>query len=164
MLQQIIEQNFSQLGYIDGILRQVSAADYQKVLALPGEPSVGKHVRHVLGHYQQLQQGLQTGMLDYRQRERQQLIETNPLAALGLLQQQLDWLATLAGCEAIPIFHYQCAEGKGHSCLLRELDFVASHTVHHLAILQIVLLQLGYQLPAEAGVHSSTLEYRRCAP
>ncbi|GHG60737.1 hypothetical protein GCM10010919_04410 [Alishewanella longhuensis] len=165
MLKPILAENRRQLAFIDTILRQINAADYQREFTFAGAPSIGKHIRHVLGHYAQLQQAISTGEVDYRQRERDRLVQANPLAALGLLQQQLDWLDSLAQQIIDPNLRYQCAEGEGTTSLLRELDFVASHAVHHLALLKILLQQLGYNLPDTAGVHSSTLAYLKpCAP
>ncbi len=165
MLKPILAENRLQLAFIDTILQQVNTVDYQQEFPLAGAPSIGKHIRHLLGHYAQLQQAISTGEVDYRMRQRDRLVETNPLAALGLLQQQLDWLERLAQLNTNPHLRYQCAEGEGTTSLLRELDFVASHTVHHLALLKILLQQLGYLLPDTAGVHSSTLAYLQpCAP
>lgn len=165
MLKSTLAENRLQLAFLDTILQQVNVVDYQQEFPLAGAPSIGKHIRHVLGHYTQLQQAVSLGEVDYRQRQRDRLVETNPLAALGLLQQQLDWLDSLAQQIISPNLRYKCAEGEGTTSLLRELDFVASHTVHHLALLKILLHQLGYNLPDTAGVHSSTLAYLKpCAP
>jgi uncharacterized damage-inducible protein DinB len=41
----------------------------------------------------------------------------------------------------------------------RELVFLASHTIHHMAIIGMLAEQAGVEVGAEFGVHPSTLRY-----
>lgn len=161
---QIIEQNRRQLDLLKSILIQVTKEHYQQKKAWPGQPSVGKHVRHVLDHYQQLWLATESGRLDYRLRLRDEGAQTNPAIALQWIERLETWLQCLEHADLEYQLHYLFAEGETYSSLHRELDFVASHCVHHLALIHALLDACGYSLPQAAGIHSSTQEYhRRCA-
>ncbi|MBK7948380.1 MAG: hypothetical protein IPK00_06475 [Deltaproteobacteria bacterium] len=56
----------------------------------------------------------------------------------------------------------RCDEGDPWvaSTLSRELHFVASHTVHHFALIRLTLARCGRSTPAEFGVSPSTLAHR----
>ena len=41
----------------------------------------------------------------------------------------------------------------------RELVFLASHTIHHMAIIGMLAEQAGVKVSADFGVHPSTLRY-----
>jgi uncharacterized damage-inducible protein DinB len=54
------------------------------------------------------------------------------------------------------------------SSTFRELQFLATHTVHHFALVALLLRQRGVEVPVEMGVAPSTLEHWKssdsCAP
>lgn len=161
----VIEQNLHQLDLLRLILRQVQPEHYRQVKDWPGEPSVGKHIRHVLDHYQQLWLASDSHQLDYRLRLRDEGAQSDPRKALHWIERLQTWLQCLEADELDARLSYQFAEGTTYTSLQRELDFVASHAVHHLALIHALLEPWGYSWPAEAGVHSSTREYhKRCAP
>ena len=47
------------------------------------------------------------------------------------------------------------------STLGRELGFLSTHTIHHLAIIKMIAHSLGASLPDEVGVGHSTIAYRK---
>jgi len=160
-----IEQNLHQLDLLSLIVQQVQPEHYCQIKDWPGQPSVGKHVRHVLDHYQQLQLAADSKQLDYRLRMRDQGAQSDPLKAQHWIERLQSWLHTIQADELDKQLNYQFAEGNTYTSLQRELDFVASHAVHHLALIHALMEPLGYDWPMEAGVHSSTQEYQQqCAP
>ncbi|MCH8536998.1 MAG: DinB family protein [Alkalimonas sp.] len=161
----VIAQNLQQLGYLRSILQLVSLEHYQHCLAWPGEPSIGKHSRHVLDHYQQLWLASESKQLDYRLRLRDLGAQTEPSIALQWIDRLETWLHCLELSELDRQLQYQFDGGATYTSLQRELDFVCSHTVHHLALINGILLQLDYPMQPHLGLHSSTLEYlQQCAP
>lgn len=161
----IIEQNLQQLQLLSTLLLQVQAEHYCQVKPWPGQPSVGKHIRHVLDHYQQLRLAADSKQLDYRLRLRDEGVATEPAKALAWIARLTTWLQSLKAADLDGQLSYQFAEGQTYTSLQRELDFVASHSVHHLALIHALLEQWDYPWPDSAGVHSSTVEYqKRCAP
>ncbi|WP_052749109.1 DinB family protein [Arsukibacterium ikkense] len=161
----VIEHNLQQLQLLSTVLLQLQPEHYRCIKDWPGQPSVGKHVRHVLDHYQQLRLAVASGRLDYRLRLRDEGAETDQAKALFWIGQLKPWLASLNAADLDSQLTYQFAEGQTYTSVERELDFVASHSVHHLALIHAMLEQWDYAWPDSAGVHSSTQEYQQqCAP
>lgn len=155
----LIEHNQAQLAFIQTILNQVSQDHYRTIQPWPGQPSIGKHVRHVLDHYTQLQAAYACGALDYRQRSRETHIQEQPLAAAARVSGHIQWLGSLNECQLHRQLRYTCDGADTHTTLLRELDFVASHATHHLTAIHTIMHPLGYAWPTDAGVHPATLSH-----
>lgn len=137
----------------------------------PGAPDyrqpVGAHLRHVIEHYEALLLPGRGRVVDYDARQRDAALEASPALArrrLLALQQHLGTadldleqplavrgLAGLAG-----EFGFEVASSLG-----RELVFVASHAVHHYALLVAHLRQLGLPMPEGFGVAPATLAHAR---
>ncbi|MFU8784659.1 DinB family protein [Aliidiomarina sp.] len=160
----VITHNLQQLDVLNTIVQLVKPEHYSQELNWPGTPSVGKHTRHVLGHYQQLRLAFENKQLDYRSRVRDEDIETQPARAIQWIEGIRSWLQSLHRADIECTIQYQFSEGKTFTSLHRELDFVASHCVHHLALIHSILEKWDYKWPENAGVHSSTVEYQKqCA-
>lgn len=129
-------------------------------------PSVGAHLRHCLEHYQLLLQGWPSGQVDYDARARDERIERDPEAARGILAGIARALATI-GAEDLPRsvrVTQSAAPGRpavgSASHLERELIFLSSHTIHHIAIMVLSARAAGIAVPGELGVAYSTEAHR----
>lgn len=139
--------------------------DEQYVRAPVGvvESSVGAHVRHNLDHIEALLRGLPTGRLSYDHRDRGTDVERNRLAALEKilrLERELTafpWdavphavmLSALVAPDRPPVTAATSAE--------RELTFVVSHTIHHNALIRVIVKLLGAAVPTDFGYAPSTI-------
>lgn len=121
--------------------------------------TVGRHVRHVLEFYEGLFHGLPSGRVDYARRVRDAAVETDPARAASRIEAALDGLARLAGEPPELPLDVRCEEGDPWcgSTLMRELQALTSHTVHHFALVAAILRALGFEPPSDFGVASSTL-------
>lgn len=150
----------------------------QQALALaaahagPGRPRyvglVGSHLRHVVEHYEALLFPAQEGVVDYDARPRDAELETSPHLArtrLQALQQALAAWPTAGMTTALQVrgqgglegdFHFQIASSMG-----RELAFVASHTIHHFALLASHCQQQGIPTPEGFGKAPATRAHER---
>ena len=127
---------------------------------------VGTHVRHILDAYESLVvRGAEVGTIDYDQRERRPEVEQDrnvALRAMGSLIEQLRKQTAEGGDRPLRV---RCDE-PGHgtvaaaSSLARELRFVASHAVHHQALIAELMREQGQPLPVTFGVARSTLKHR----
>jgi uncharacterized damage-inducible protein DinB len=131
------------------------------------ESSIGGHIRHNLDHIQALLRGLPKGFVNYDHRERGTEIERDRGAALTVLQDleaelnafawdTLPSTVTLTGLLApdrAPVTLATTVE--------RELAFVVSHTIHHNALVRVMVKLLGRALPAEFGYAPSTIANKR---
>lgn len=129
--------------------------------------AVGPHLRHVVEHYAALLEGLERGLVDYDARPRDGELERQPAPMLRQLARLGEGLQQLQGIEAGPLRTAQYAGPDGDvrvetaSCLERELLFLASHTVHHFAILRPRLEAMGLPLPPDFGKAPATVRHER---
>lgn len=121
---------------------------------------VGSHFRHCLDSYQCFLQGLPTGRIDYDRRERDELTAQDRQHA----STRITWTMELL-CELLHSFEHGavCVRQDGPqwaaSSVTRELQFLLSHTVHHYALIALILRLQGFNPAAEFGVAPSTLEH-----
>lgn len=156
-----VQDNLQCLQPLEDLLARLHAPHYQ---AEQAGQSIGQHVRHILEHYQCLWLALdQRSELDYEHRQRQLELALSPAMALGDLITHCHRLKSLKKDALIlPIHLGSVEEGQSltvASSLVRELAFLASHTIHHQAIIKLLATQMGYELPVEFGVHNSTLKH-----
>ncbi len=127
--------------------------------------SVGMHLRHNLDHFEAFFGGLESGELDYESRSRQTQIEDIPGLAEEAIQGYLEKLNQLrdADEELLKIREESEAGSKQRrwldSSLGRELQFLLGHTVHHNAIIAMIVDRHGVVLPECFGVAPSTLRH-----
>jgi uncharacterized damage-inducible protein DinB len=125
---------------------------------------VGAHVRHVLDHYESFVRGLESGTVDYDRRERDPAVESVRSRALERLDEVVAALARIraAASSALTVL-VDCGEPRQRvasaSSVARELQFLVSHTVHHYAVIALLLRARGFEPGREFGVAPSTLEY-----
>jgi hypothetical protein len=136
---------------------------------------VGPHFRHVLEHYSCFLAGFAGRRIDYDGRARERAIETEPAAALDRIRELLGGLS-LVGPEDYSDqteVRLECGDGEereqwSRSTIHRELQFLLSHTVHHYALIGLLLAQRGIEPDADFGVAPSTLKHWQsqasCAP
>jgi hypothetical protein len=135
--------------------------------AAPDHSTVGAQYRHILDHYHCLLEGLTKGTIDYDQRRRDPTIESERQAAHEATLEVLDRLRLLGKATVgLPVQVIQApgadapAEPQGSS-LGRELLFLVSHTVHHFAIIKLLLEERGVTCHPDFGMAPSTLAHRQ---
>lgn len=144
-------------------------------LGAAGAGTVGAQLRHFLEFPTRLLAGLPDGRIDYDRRERDENLERDPAllrAAFVDVECRLRALADDGDLDAdVEVRHDTAPDLEGvwsRSTLGRELRFVCSHSIHHLALVALVLRSHGHEPDAELGVAPSTLAHRRsaasCAP
>ena len=115
--------------------------------------------------------GLESREVDYDARDRDRRIETDRDFAAGAIAQVIDRLQNLPDASLdtelkIQVDTAAWEQGKTlwtRSTIARELQFLLSHTVHHYALIALILRGHGFDPGAEFGVAPSTLEYRKAS-
>jgi uncharacterized damage-inducible protein DinB len=134
----------------------------------PGRSSIGAQYRHILDHYRALLDGMALGRVDYDARRRNPEVERDRAVAARDTRDLIARLRLLAGrSRGTPLtVHAACtADHAGEtqrSSLGRELLFLTSHTVHHFAIIRLLLEDPAAVAP-EFGTAPSTIAWRRAA-
>ena len=126
---------------------------------------IGPHLRHVLDHYRSFLKGVDTGVIDYDDRVRNTVVERDIEAAKRALGAIMADLLELEAVEdrSVRVMVSSSSEDKGSdvsmSSLVRELQFLASHTVHHYALIAVISRMSGVEPDSSFGVAPSTLKY-----
>ena len=153
----------------------------QALEALPGElyreghdratdGGVGRHFRHVIEFYDRLVEP-NDATVDYGSRRRDARVETDAMYAATVVRRIIGTLEALRGAapdsELIVVTDVLDAEGcaiRTRSSVGRELAVLASHTIHHYAIIALLLRGSGVELPEHFGIAPSTLRYAASRP
>ncbi len=154
-------------GQIAGLLRTVDAAAYARPIALFEGSTLGQHVRHIVDFYQCLLRGIDSGCIDYSDRERNPLVERDPGYALRSLDEICRQVGQLPETHAVEVWADFSADRherrpRLQSTVGRELLFAYDHAVHHLAIIRIGIKATFPHLSVaeELGVAPATLKHR----
>ncbi|MDQ7728823.1 hypothetical protein [Halomonas sp. SpR8] len=167
----LVDENTQPLTQLQKLLATMPSTSYQRLFR---SQSVGKHVRHILEHYHTLLTGINDSIkeigIDYEQRPRQTALEENPDVAAKAISVIKAPLVSLADrpIDTPIIIHYPIGD-EGHSLPLtsslgRELAFLSSHTVHHMALIRLLCESMNITLSSDFGVHPSTLRYWQQQP
>lgn len=158
-------------------LEQV-AAIFEALAKLPNkdadqlfiEQRIGKHIRHILDHFDAVLAGLKTGRIDYNQRQRESLAERDRNAAhIRLSVIRDNWPSAVQLRQPVKVisevaFDHSYSE-VFDSSLARECLYLVNHTIHHVAYVKLLLAHAGTVLPANIGIAPATasFERRQCA-
>lgn len=125
--------------------------------------TVGAHVRHCLEFYQCLFAGIESGEVDYDARQRNPEIESCPVAAHQAMQHILtsEWPRLGRLPHGLPLRVRESLDDWQASSLGRELGFAFSHTLHHLALIGVLLRDHGRGVANEVGLAPSTARHFR---
>lgn len=146
------------------MLSQLNDELYAGVATGITQAGIGGHLRHCLDFYDAFLRGIRQGRIDYDLRERDERIEKDRAfasAKIGvaitqlqqLPSQDMELLVKLEGEQA------ETASAWSRSSQCRELQFLLSHTVHHYALIAMLLRLQGFQPAPDFGVAPSTLKY-----
>lgn len=157
----VVGENIRLLTECHALLAPVTNAQYRQSVRHAPENSLGRQVRHCIDHYLCLFRGIETGVIDYDDRAREASLELTPAAAQRALEGVCKRLATLQPEERRRQIDLKLEEGgTATSSVARELEFLVSHTMHHLALIAELGRQLGLSLNADLGVSTSTQRAR----
>jgi|KBSMisStaDraftv2_1062788.scaffolds.fasta_scaffold00043_2 uncharacterized damage-inducible protein DinB len=150
------------LDEIESLISNVAVPVYCERPASNVSGSIGEHVRHCLDHIAALLAADPSVTLSYDRRHRGTAVESDPAEALRQileLKRALDLWSTRSLDEPVRVTSMISPAGDavtGWSTLARELAFVVSHTIHHQAIVGVLLSIHGHSVPDRFGHSPST--------
>lgn len=163
----MISENVAYLRQGLSLLDRLGDAEF--VCGPPGDRvgGVGPQLRHVIDYYRCFLRDVRSGRVDYDRRERDPESETCSVTAAERVRGLIDELQALEGVRLPETLEVKAdrdpllpeREQWARSSVRRELMFLASHTVHHFAIVAITLA--GHDVPVGGGfgVAPSTLRH-----
>lgn len=128
---------------------------------------IGRHFRHIVEHYISLINGY-TEKINYDLRERDLKLETNRKLMISELRNTIDSIETFGLNSELIDKKIEVKSNEGIregespwsvSSIRRELQFLVSHTVHHYALIGLILKTMDVEVPEDFGVAPSTLKH-----
>jgi hypothetical protein len=141
---------------------------FQQSDAPPLSEKIGPHLRHIVEHYEALAWPSKAGIVDYDSRARDRLMESNAAVAIARIEALIEWL-NQGTFRLIPRALKVAGRGGIHgefafvveSSLARELVFLASHAVHHFALMKPYCDENDISTLDGFGKAPATLAYER---
>lgn len=147
------------------LLAQIDDAVFATTTPISPRGSIGGHVRHILGFYQCFVTGIEDQTIDYNIRERNPLLEHERVVAVAEISTTITDLMQLN----LPPSHAHLLVSTEESTeenqiwcrssVLRELEFLKSHTIHHYSLIAMLLRLHEIDPGEEFGVAPSTLRH-----
>lgn len=150
------------------VMRRLSDEAYTTCPENPYRGGVGVQFRHCLDFYDCFLRGLESGRIDYSRRERDPRVETDRHHSIARFQEICEQLADLSTERVerpVEVKSEDVIPGQpewSSSSPARELQFLISHTIHHYALIVMMLKTQSYEVGREFpefGVAPSTLSY-----
>lgn len=169
----MINSQIEILTQAQSYLTTVSYAEYNEIIKPNFISAAGAHIRHIIDHYQAIIASEETQLINYDTRSRGTSIETNPAIANAKIKEIIPWLKQLTPVQLqqkVSLSTEVSISTKEihivQTTLARELIFVASHAVHHYAMIsQIMHAQAKHNkksLPSQYfGLAPATATYLR---
>ncbi len=160
------EGNRNIIFQINTLLGQMDNETYARPLAIFKGSSLGQHFRHIMDFYHCLLKGASLGTVDYANRDRNLLAESDVEYAKNTFDEivaSIDQLAENLTIQVRGDFSSQISSDRPIllSSIGRELMFAYDHAVHHLAMIKIGIETTAPQIQMEEnlGVAPSTVKY-----
>lgn len=167
-LSAVIDENKVAISQLLDLLTTLPDDLYRRPIGARGQHFLGKHIRHIIDHYDAFFTVLEDPShrpVNYDARAREPGLERNPAVAIKRLNSLCDALNKLQTAHQDRLVNLDCVCDQGvttlTSSLGRELMFLSSHCIHHMAIIGLLVEQNGGQVGAQFGVHPATLRHQR---
>lgn len=159
---QIKESIHQSLSQLENILIQINDTEYTQAIEILNGQTIGKHVRHIVEFFQCLL--IADDVVCFDNRKREVLIENSTIYTLDRIKsikQKIEYLdfnqpIILRQLIADDVIEVQSTIG-------RELIYCIDHSIHHFAIIKMVLRSdFPYiSISEDFGIAYSTLNYTK---
>jgi uncharacterized damage-inducible protein DinB len=149
------------LGELADAIRPLSALAFT-AREFSSSGSIGAHVRHCLDHAWALERGIAIGQICYDHRERDTVVERDVQLAVSRLRRASVRLGGITDAlldrplTLVAQIHADGRTVRVETTAGRELAFVISHTVHHSALIAVLLEHADEAVPMRLGLAPTT--------
>ena len=165
--QELIHSVLETLVQGEALLTQLRDEDYTRKVAVAFDASIGGHYRHCLDHFRSLLDSATDSDLNYDQRERGTLVESDRFAALNATRELREGYERLDPIFLMRPLNVTCKTSYATngsqvspSTVGREIMYSVAHAVHHYALIGVMCGVMGLKMPAGFGVAPSTLKHQ----
>lgn len=152
------------LNELSDLVSKLSDDDYCCPCHDLSNATIGEHTRHIIEMFQCLENQYVNGVVNYDNRNRDYLIQTNTTFAkecIHTILNQVDKPNKNLQLQQIVDDEELLIDSNYH----RELLYNLEHCIHHQALIKVAIIQSkAIDVDADFGVARSTIEYRKqCA-
>lgn len=147
------------------VIDSISDIEYTTVPGPEFTSTIGQQTRHTLDHIRILVNGLDARIVSYDKRKRGTDIETDRISALKLISElELALLNIIhedlnKEIDIEVLLHSDTPAPILKSTVGREIGFLLNHTIHHNALVSIMLKRQGHTVEKSFGYAPSTIAY-----
>ena len=156
----IFQQLSQQLLSLIVLLRSLSNEQYSRKIKHLGNASIGGHTRHIIELIQCVNKGYDSDTIDYLYRIRNLDLENSKSLALEvLLEIEKDLMKADKNLKmVVENTNLDCSVNTTY---FREVVYNTEHTIHHLALIKVALLEMKLDLVNhDFGMAYSTIQYQ----
>ena len=164
----MISSQINTLSLAKSYLNAATPCQYTEVISPTFISSAGAHMRHILDHYVAIMNGVEIGLIDYDKRRRGGSVEKDINMALQQITKIEAFLLSLTDQlldKSIKLSTEISVEKKQvkivSTTLARELIFVASHAIHHFAMIEQISKAQKSSTPEQFGIAPATATFLR---
>lgn len=133
------------------LLNSIDDEQYSDDSTAPYYSSIGVHIRHILDVFDCVLKGLETGMIDLSDRQRNEIAEQKVQAGIQYFSEIKSRLGELQDTDLDQVVQVRDDLGLGmvtaKYTLAAALIQAHSHAIHHFASIGYIIAQLGISLP-----------------
>jgi hypothetical protein len=159
----IFLQLSQQLDSLSNLLELLTDEQYRYQVEHLANASIGSHTRHIVELAQCMVDGHYKGEIDYVNRQRNLVLESDRILAqneLVLLTSKIR--LSDKQLRVVVEESYEMEVQEVFTTFFREVIYNTEHTVHHLALIRVALIEMKLDLVnANFGVANSTIKYKQ---
>jgi hypothetical protein len=133
------------------LLNSIDDKQYSDDSTAPYYSSIGVHMRHILDVFDCVFRGLDSGVIDLSDRQRNEMAEIRVQAGIDYFSEIMSRLGELEGADLDRVVQVRDDLGLGmvtaNYTLAAALIQAHSHAIHHFASIGYIIAQLGISLP-----------------
>ena len=155
------------LEEIKKLVIQLSNQQYVYGAKSLSDATIGQHIRHILEFYQSALNGLDSKIINYDNRKRNLLIETDRDVAIEMIDTICSKLAMdFTDTHCVLEGNFSANEGTEtqiKTTIFRELAYCLEHSIHHQALIKVGLLKLNSAsfIDKTCGLAPATIRYKK---
>lgn len=157
-----LKQCKEQLIDLQNLLKTITPLNYTKQSHYLHKATIGQHTRHIIEMTQCVINGYNVGIIDYINRNRNLQYETDiefSIIRIDKLLVELDKENKLIQIKITEIKNP--LEEFIHTNYFREILFITEHTIHHLALIKVALIEFNIAIENPFfGTAYSTIQYK----
>ena len=161
----IVNDNIKLLKGSKGTIMALENSFYREKPREIKTDSVGAHIRHMLEHYILFLDGLKGFKIDYDNRQRDLRISEDKDFAVKIIDDITQGLSHISPDILDKVIEIKSDCGSSllwtKSSVERELQFLVSHSLHHEAMIRMILESEGIDVSEKFGIAPSTLKYNQ---